>query len=277
MIKWEKYYMKKIKRRSQKKYTLVHLFNQEKLNFNNNIKIFGFIFNYFKIELKHFFKSFIQKNSFNFTKMINKKFSVKKYKNQLNQIVSKYLNSFLNLIFVLEKIKTNFYQSCFYLLFKNFIQKQNFLIFYAIYFNFSESNTNLQITDSKGKSKIFYSAGLVNFKGKQKILRRLVLIKLFNILTLLKLKFIKNSPIALHLKNVGSNKWLILKKLKRKFFIRIIKTFELSAYNGCRKKKERRKRQKKLKKGEMAEWFIASDCKSVEFFLIIGSNPIFFI
>ncbi len=96
--------------------------------------------------------------------------------------------------------------------------------------------------DSIGNSKNFYSAGLLNLKGKQKTIRKVVLIKLFNLLNLLKLKFIKNSPIALHLKNVGSNKFLILKKLKQKFFIKIIKTFELNAYNGCRKKKEKKKR-----------------------------------
>jgi hypothetical protein len=252
MIKWKKYYIRKKKKRIQKKYTLdlsvVHFFNQDKLILNNNLEIFWIILKYFKVELKYFLKSLFKKYNFNFTNMINKNFYIKKDKIQLNQIVSKYLNSFLNPISVLEKIKTNFYQICFYLLFKNFIQKQDFLIFYVIYFNFSGSNTNLQITDSKGKSKIFYSAGLVNLKGKQKVLRRLVLVKLFNILTLLKLKFIKNYPVALHLKNVGSNKFLILKKLKRKFFIKIIKTFELSAYNGCRKKKERRKRQKKLKR-----------------------------
>ena len=32
---------------------------------------------------------------------------------------------------------------------------------------------------------------------------------------------------------------------------------------------------KKLKKEEMAEWFKAADCKSVEFF-IVGSNPALF-
>lgn len=253
MIMWKKYYnTKKIKKSIQKKYTndlstILPLSNKNHLILNNNIQIFIFICNYLKIELNNYFKSFIKDN---FTTVQKKSFYIKKDKSQLNNIVQKYFNSFLNIISVLENIKINFYQSCFYFLSKNFFQKQDFLIFYILYFNFSVSNTNLQITDSNGKSKIFYSAGLLDLTGKQKVLRKLVLIKLFNLLTLLKRKFIKNSPVALHFKNVGSNKFLILKKLKRKFFIKIIKTFELTAYNGCRKKKERRKRQKKVKKKE---------------------------
>ena len=50
--------------------------------------------------------------------------------------------------------------------------------------------------------------------------------------------------------------------------------FENFPYNGCRKKKMRRRKFKK-RKGEMAERFKAADCKSVEF-IIVGSNPIFF-
>ena len=251
MIKWKKYYSSKIKKRIQKKYTnepsVAFLVNQEYLVLNNNLQIFMFIRNYLKIELKNYFKSSF-KTSFDFKNVKNKTFYIKKDKNFLNEILKKYLNSFKNVIFVLENIKMNFYQSCSYFLLRNFYQKQEFLVFYIIYFNFSSSNTNLQITDSSGKSKIFYSAGLVNLKGKQKVLRRLVLVRLFNLLALLKLKFIKNFPVALHFKNVGSNKFLILKKLKLKFFIKIIKTFELNSYNGCRKKKERRKRQKKAKR-----------------------------
>lgn len=246
---WKEYYNRKVKKINKKKYTgdlyVVSLFNQDCQVYNNG-QIFMSICDYLKLNLNHYFKSFFNKDGFELIKIQD--FYIKKDKKYLNEMVQKYLKSFLHVIFVLENIKTKFYQSCFSFLSKNFFQKQDFLVFYIIYFNFSKSNTNLQITDSSGKSKIFYSAGLVDLKGKHKVLRRLVLIRLFNLLKLLKLKFIKNAPVALHLKNVGSNKFLIIKKLKRKFFIKIIKTFELDAYNGCRKKKERRKRQKKKKK-----------------------------
>lgn len=249
MIKWKKYYSrkKKIKKKYISDLSVVTLFKKNHFFFNSYLQIFMFICNYLKLELQNYFKSSF-KNNFDFTKIIKKQIYIQNVKNNLNEIFQKYLNSFLNVISVLEIIKLNFYQICFYFLLRNFYQKQNFLICYIIYFNFSLSNTNLQITNSSGKSKIFYSAGLVNLQGKQKVLRKLVLVRLFNLLALLKLKFIKNFPVALHFKNVGSNKFLILKKLKRKFFIKIIKTFELNSYNGCRKKKERRKRQKKNKK-----------------------------
>jgi len=226
MITWKKYYNKTIKKTSQKK----------KLNNIVKNQIF-IILNY----LNNVQKQFKSNNKISFIIITKKSYN-------FHTLLQNYIKPFFNVLFALKNIKTLFYQSCYYFLFKKNIKKQNFLIFYVIYFNFSTSNTNLQITDSLGNSKNFYSAGLIDLKGKQKIVRKLVLVKLFNLLTLLKLKLIKNTPIALHLKNVGSSKFLIIKKLKKKFFIKVIKTFELSAYNGCRKRKEKRKRQKKLKK-----------------------------
>lgn len=249
MIMWKKYYNKKIKKIIKKNtdnFNTEALFNQNYPIYENN-QLFVVICNYLKIDLTNFFI-----NSFNFLELNKYKqlfitllnFNFESYQKNLKNNIKIFINS----IFVLQNIKTKFYQSCFSFLSNNFCQKHDFLIFYVIYFNFSLSNTYLQITDSSGKSKIFYSAGLVDLKGKQKVLKKLVLVKLFNLLTLIKRKFIKNAPVALHFKNVGSTKLLIVKKLKRKFFIKIIKTFELKAYNGCRKKKERRKRQRKKKK-----------------------------
>merc|ERR1712226_180147 len=110
---------------------------------------------------------------------------------------------------------------------KNHVEKNNsqFLISYIIYFHFSQSNSILQISDANGNSKVFCSAGLVNFKGKQKLVRKSVLLKFFKILSLAKSKIIKNKPVALHFKNVGLNKHFITKKLKNKFFIKTIKDF----------------------------------------------------
>jgi hypothetical protein len=262
MIMWKKYYSRKVKKMNKKKYTgdlnAASLFKQDHIVYYNG-QIFVSICGYLKLNLNNYFNnySFEPKEVPKFLKEIKEReLYIKKYKKFVNQMVQKHVNqmvqkhvkSFLNVIFVLENIKNTFYQSFFLLLSKKYFQKRDFLVFYVIYFNFSASNTNLQLVDSSGKSIIFYSAGLVNLKGKQKILRRLVLIRLFNLLSLLKSKFIKNAPVALHLQNVGSNKFLIVKKLKRKFFIKIIKSFELDAYNGCRKRKEKRKRNRKKKK-----------------------------
>ena len=116
------------------------------------------------------------------------------------------------------------------------------MLVYTIYFSFSTVNTFLYITDALGNLKFRYSAGLVNFKGKQKKSRIQVLNRFFRELKKLKISTLKNSPIALHLNNVGFYKYLIVKNLKKDFFIRFIKSYQIYSFNGCRKKKKLRKR-----------------------------------
>lgn len=123
-----------------------------------------------------------------------------------------------------------------------FEQKSGLVIVYVIHFSFSATNTFLHITDISGNLKFCYSAGLVNFKGKQKKSRIQVLTRFLRELRKLKISTLKDKPIALHLNNVGSYKYFIIKNLKKNFFIRLIKTYETYSYNGCRKKKRLRKR-----------------------------------
>nr|QYJ09264.1 ribosomal protein S11 [Pleurosigma sp. mgcode 4] len=161
------------------------------------------------------------------------------------QLKKKFIKKLFNSIIILERLKNQFFQSLHFFLSNNYLlkYKKDFLISYIIYFCFSLSNTVLHISDATGNLKLSCSAGLIDLQGKQKVVRRLALTRFFNILSLAKSKFLKNNPVALHFKNVnGSNKFLIVKKLKQKFFIKTIKTFDLNAYNGCRKRKERRKR-----------------------------------
>jgi ribosomal protein S11 len=124
---------------------------------------------------------------------------------------------------------------------KNKYYYNNNLIMYIIDLTFSRSNTFLHVMDSSGKLKFFSSAGHFNIKGKNKKFRFNVF-KNFYFILMTKLKFLKNKPVALHLKNVSSNKFWIIKKLKTKFFIKVIKIFNLFPFNGCRKKKVRRKK-----------------------------------
>ena len=121
-------------------------------------------------------------------------------------------------------------------------KKSGSVLVYTIYFSFSTVNTFLYITDALGNLKFRYSAGLVNFKGKQKKSRIQVLNRFFRELKKLKISTLKNSPIALHLNNVGFYKYLIVKNLKKDFFIRFIKSYQIYSFNGCRKKKKLRKR-----------------------------------
>ena len=121
-------------------------------------------------------------------------------------------------------------------------QKDSFIM-YIIDISFSKTNTLLHVMDFAGNLKFSYSAGLFKYKGKNKKLRFLVLRDFYHVLVT-KLKFLKFKPIALHLKNVGHNKFWIIKKLKKKFFIKTIKNYSLYPYNGCRKKKMRRRKFK---------------------------------
>ena len=128
--------------------------------------------------------------------------------------------------------------------------EENYLISYIIDITFSQTNTLLHVTDPLGNLKFFCSAGSLNFKGKAKRSRFLVFREMYNILVS-KLKFLKGQPIAVHFKNVGSSRVWILKKLKKKFFIRVVKSFSLYPYNGCRKRKMRRKKFKKRRNGRV--------------------------
>jgi len=172
----------------------------------------------------------------------NKKLNSKIFK--FVKVKKNQIEKFKKIISNLKVVQSTFYPGLHFLLTKNHFKKQklNLLVSYVICFNFSQSNSIIQVSNANGHSKFFCSAGLVDLTGKQKIARRLVLLRFLRILSLLKLKLIKNQPVALHLKNVGFNKYFITKKLKNKFFIKLVKTFNLSPYNGCRKKKEKRKR-----------------------------------
>ena len=120
-------------------------------------------------------------------------------------------------------------------------EKKGFVVLYSICFSFSPVNTFLHVTDSLGNLKFQCSAGLLDFKGKAKKSRFQVLKMFFRELRKLKLNLLKNKPIALVLNNVGSYRHLIVRNLKKKFFIRVVNNIQIHPYNGCRKKKKSRK------------------------------------
>jgi ribosomal protein S11 len=139
------------------------------------------------------------------------------------------------------------YQNFFYCENLNSDMSTGFLIFYVISILFLKTNTIIQVSDGKGFVKLFYTAGLVNLTGKQKKNRRLAISKLIA-LVVSRADFIENKPIAVHLVNVTFYKFLIISVLKKHFYIKVIKTFDQIAFNGCRKKKlKRKKTYKKVK------------------------------
>ena len=162
------------------------------------------------------------------------------------KIKKQYLKNLKNNILTLTKIKEKNHKcvdsSFFY---KNTqLGSNDHLITHIIDIHFSRSNTLLHVMDFSGKLKFFYSAGSFNYTGKSKKARYVVFRNLYQVLVS-KLKFLQGKPLALHLKNVGYNKSWIIKKLKKKFFIKCVRSFNLYPHNGCRKRKMRRKKFKK--------------------------------
>jgi ribosomal protein S11 len=166
------------------------------------------------------------------------------------RLKKKYINKLDNKIYQLNDLKEKSYKSLSLKLSdekSNVLKKENYLVKYVIDITFSRTNTLLHVMDFSGHLKFFCSAGVLQYKGKRKKARYQVFRDLYQIL-LSKFKFIKNQPIALHLKNVGVARFWIIKLLKKKYFIKVIRSFNTYPHNGCRKKKVRRKKFRTRKK-----------------------------
>jgi ribosomal protein S11 len=176
-------------------------------------------------------------------KNYNSNFNLNKFLKKL-VLKKKYIKTLTDKICLLENIKEQNFKILNNNLFSNNFIKHDTLIVYIIDISFSRSNTLLHVMDSSGILKFFCSAGDLSYSGKSKKSRISVLTSMIRVL-MQKLKFLQGKPIALHLKNVGFKKFWIVKKLKKKFFIKIVRSFNLYPHNGCRKKKVRRKKFKK--------------------------------
>jgi ribosomal protein S11 len=164
-----------------------------------------------------------------------------------------YIRQLKNKITLLNNIKKNKYKVLTPELFKisnNFLVKKVSEVSYIIDFSFSKTNTTLHVMDCSGKTKFFYSAGLFDFKGNQKTFQSDAILKKFYKILVSDLLFLKSSKIAIHFKNKNINykiSWF-LKKLRSKFFIAVVKFFTVYPYNGCRRKKQKRKKFKTRRK-----------------------------
>ena len=155
-----------------------------------------------------------------------------------------YLEKMQNKVNVLRELKEINYKKVNSQFFINPISSPNTtFVMYIIDISFSKKNTLFHVSDFSGNIKFFYSAGYFQQTGKGKVARSIILRKFYRILVS-KLKFVRKVPIAIHFKNADSNMFWFLKKLKKKFFITVVKHFIQYPYNGCRKKKIRRKKFK---------------------------------
>lgn len=128
--------------------------------------------------------------------------------------------------------------------YKNSNNNLNKLINYILIINMSPTNTLVNLTDPQGKLLISLSAGQLGLKGKQKRKQPSVLILLLKEL-LIKTRFIKNQAITLHFKNTKSyHESLVISMLSEKFFIQLVKSYNLLPHNGCRPKKLKRLKNK---------------------------------
>lgn len=119
------------------------------------------------------------------------------------------------------------------------LEKRSF-VEYVVDINLSPTNTLINITDAGGNPKRVFSAGSVGLTKQQKKQQPNAIIRIFKML-LLKSTFLKDKPVAIHLRNVKTfHKTLILKILKSRLFIKSVQTFNLLPHNGCRPKKIRR-------------------------------------
>jgi ribosomal protein S11 len=122
-----------------------------------------------------------------------------------------------------------------------------FSVAYIVYVVQNKTSLAMHITNSEGN--LIYSATphSAGFSGKAKQRAQASIVKKFLsvLLTSNQVAFLKSKPIALHLTNIGFIKQWLIKKLKKTFFIESVRIFTTVPFNGCRKKKLRRKKIKK--------------------------------
>lgn len=111
------------------------------------------------------------------------------------------------------------------------------LIMYVINVVLSSTNTIVNVVDLNGNVLISVSAGSLNLTKFQKKTQPLALLSVFKVL-LLKAKFLRNKPVALHFKNVKRfHESFFINSLKTKLFIQSFQSYNLVPHNGCRPKK----------------------------------------
>lgn len=118
----------------------------------------------------------------------------------------------------------------------------NYVISHIIKISFSSINTTFNISKFSGKPDYFLTAGNLFLKGKQKRFRPTVL-RFIKDLLIKKCKLSRLNSLALHLKNVRFLKYWVIKDLKKKLFLQVVKNFTSYPFNGCWKKKLRRKKR----------------------------------
>lgn len=120
------------------------------------------------------------------------------------------------------------------------IQQKKFVVL-IINIKLTNTNTLINITDTKGNLKLLLTTGLSQLSGKQKTRQPTAILHLLRQLNS-KIKYLQGHPVALHFTDVRIYlQTLLIRRLKKYFFINTIRSYNLVAHNGCRLPKIKRK------------------------------------
>lgn len=114
------------------------------------------------------------------------------------------------------------------------------LIYYIIVILSTKSNIFFHVINCFGLELFSFSTSLLN-SNKQKLKQTQYLQKFLEFL-LLKMKFLTNKPLAIHFFNVDLSFDFLIQQFYLKLILLSVKIFVNICYNGCRKKKFKRKK-----------------------------------
>lgn len=114
-----------------------------------------------------------------------------------------------------------------------------YLIKYIIKILVHKSNLFFYVNNCFGDIFLYYSIGLLKL-NKKKFSKSEILQEFLKIISL-KIKFLKHKPISIDLFNINFNYSWLLEKLFIKLIILAIRIYNNISYNGCRKKKIKKK------------------------------------
>lgn len=110
-------------------------------------------------------------------------------------------------------------------------------IVYIINVIVSQTNSFVNVVDLNNNVLLSLSAGELGLTKFQKKTQPTALLNVFKVL-LMKAKFLQNTPIALHFKNVKRfQESFFINSLKKKLYIRSFQSYNLVPHNGCRPRK----------------------------------------
>lgn len=120
---------------------------------------------------------------------------------------------------------------------------ENHFINYILKMDFNNSNIKINLLSCKGNSLFKNSSGILGYKSSNKSSK----IALNAIIKKIKFKTQKyrHFPFSIHLLGVKFNKRYIIQKFNKFINLKIIKSYNLVPFNGCRPLKKKRKKLKK--------------------------------